>query len=99
VRYFLASFCTIFTFGDDDEVRPESGMSEVGGARVQSCVQDDLGPPDMLLGRFAILDQGPQALADGGRDSKGYSSAHAPDSHAPQQSGIPRGIQVSDFFH
>jgi hypothetical protein len=40
-----------------------------------------------------------QAAANDRRDSEDYSGAHAQDSHAPIQTGIPNGIQMSDFIH
>ena len=37
--------------------------------------------------------------ADGRRNREGYSCAHPTDSHAPHQTGIPNGIQLSEFIH
>ena len=54
--------------------------------------QNDLGPPDVLLGGVAVADERLQAAAIGGRDVDGDSGAHAPDSHAIQLAGIPAGL-------
>ncbi len=59
----------------------------------------DLGPPDMLLWRVAVLQNRPQPLAVRWLYSDGYSCAHAADSHAPARLGIPSGSQMSDAIH
>lgn len=61
--------------------------------------QDDLGPPDVLLGRIAIPGQGHQALVIGWRNGERYSCAHAPDSHANAAKGIPYRTLMSGGNH
>jgi hypothetical protein len=53
----------------------------------------------MLLRAVAVPDHGLQAAANGRGDGGDYSGAHAKDSHAPIQTGIPNGIQMLDFIH
>ena len=59
----------------------------------------DLGPPDMLLWRVAVLQNRPQPLAVRWLYSDGDSCAHAADSHAPARLEIPSGSQMSDAIH
>jgi hypothetical protein len=61
--------------------------------------QNDLGPPVMLLRGIAVPDDRLEPLSIGSRNSDGNSPAHAADSHARQVTGIPLGIQPSDFIH
>ena len=44
--------------------------------------QNDIGPPDVLLGGIAVVDQSQQPLAIRWRESEGDARAHAKDSHA-----------------
>ena len=69
------------------------GAEPIGGQ------QDDLRPPDMLLGGVAVPDQGLKVPAVSRRDGDGNPRAHAPDSHATHRPGIPRGIPALDFIH
>ena len=61
--------------------------------------QHDLGPPDVLLRRVAVLNQGFEPTNIGGRNGKGFSCAHRADSHAETPAGIPSGIQMSGSIH
>ena len=61
--------------------------------------QDDLSPPDMLVGGVAIPREHLQTAAIGGLESDENSGSHAPDSHASSPLGIPSGIQMSDAIH
>src|SRR4051794_3494661 len=58
-----------------------------------------LGPPGMLLRGVAVADDRFQAAAIEGAEGNGDTGAHAPDSHAPNPSGIPPRIQSSDLIH
>ena len=69
------------------------------GAHAIGGEHNDPAAPDMLLRGVAVLDHRKKAAAVGGRNSDGYSGAHAPDSHTPSSLGIPSGIQMSDFIH
>jgi len=84
---------------------PDAGLGLAGlahdrvGAHAIGRKHDNLGAPNVLLGRVAVRNQDPKTTADCGRDGEGDSIAHAPDSHAPASRGIPIGIQMSDFTH
>ena len=51
-------------------------------------------PLARLMAEFHLLQ-----AANGRGDGEDYSGAHAQDSHAPPQTGIPNGIHMSDFIH
>lgn len=68
----------------------------MGVARAQ---QDDLSPPDMLLGSGAIPREHIQTAAISGLEGDGNSGSHAPGPHASRPLGIPPGIQMSDAIH
>ena len=51
--------------------------------------KNDAGPPDVLLGRVAVGDDGFKPLAIGVVEGDGYTVAHAPNSHAQPPMGIP----------
>ena len=84
---------------------PDAGLGFAGLAhdRVRAdasgAEQHDLRPPNVLLGRVAVLNQSAEPIELGGRDGNGNPSAHAADSHAPSPPGIPTGIQMSDAIH
>ncbi len=84
---------------------PDAGLRlgrashELVGAEPIGGQQDDLRPPDMLLGGVAVPDQGLKVPAVSRRDGDGNPRAHAPDSHATHRPGIPRGIPPLDFIH
>jgi len=84
---------------------PDAGLRFAGlphdlvGADAGSRQKDDLGSPHMLLRTVAISRHSLQTAADGRRNREGYSCAHPTDSHAPHQTGIPNGIQLSEFIH
>ena len=84
---------------------PDAGLGLAGlphdldRADAVGAQQDDLGAPDVLLRRVAVLDQRPQAAAIGRRNGEGYSCAHAPDSHAHRQKGIPSRTPMSGGNH
>jgi hypothetical protein len=59
----------------------------------------DLRAPDMFLRSVTISYDRLQAAASGGAERDGNPRAHAPDSHAPNPTGIPKWIQPSDFIH
>jgi hypothetical protein len=59
----------------------------------------DLGPPDMLLRRIAVMHQGLEPTNIGGRNGERLSCAHRADSHAAIPQGIPSGIQMSGSIH
>jgi hypothetical protein len=59
------------------------------GAAAIGEQKDDLGSPDMFLRTVAVPRHSLQTASNGGRDSEDYSGAHAHDSHAPIQTGIP----------
>lgn len=61
--------------------------------------QNDLGPPDMLLDRVTVIDEGLQPCAVWRRDRNGDTSAHAEDTHMRAGGGIPHRTQMSDFIH
>ena len=61
--------------------------------------QHDLGPPDLLLRRVAVTNQGFEPTNIGRRNRKGFSCAHHADSHAEIPEGIPSGIQLSGSIH
>ncbi len=70
-------------------------LHDVDGADAVGRQQDDLGTPDVLLPRIAILDERHQSLAIGRRNGEGNSRAHAPDSHAHSPKGIPNRTLMS----
>ena len=53
----------------------------------------------LLVWGVAIPRESLQTATVGGLESNGDSGAHAPDSHAFSQMGIPSGIQMSDVIH
>ena len=61
--------------------------------------QDDLSSPDMLLRGVAIFDESLEPAQIGRRNGHGFSRAHRADSHAPRETGIPKGTQLSDLIH
>ena len=73
-------------------------LNDLVGAHSVRRKKDDPGTPDTLLRRVAVTDQSLQAATIGRLQSDGDSGAHAPDSHANAQPGIPLGIQMSDFI-
>ena len=61
--------------------------------------QHDFSPPDVLLRRVAVLNQGFEPTNIGGRDGEQPSSAHRADSHSDPASGIPSGTQMLGSIH
>ena len=61
--------------------------------------QHDPRPPNVLLRRVAVLNQGFEPTNIGGRNGERFSSAHRSDSHDAPALGIPRGIQMSGSIH
>jgi hypothetical protein len=84
---------------------PNAGLGLAGPAHGLVCAdaiagkQDDLGPPCMLLGGVAILDEGLESSPIAGGNADGNPSADAAEKHAQRVTGIPIGIQASDFIH
>ena len=69
------------------------------GANPVGAQKHDPGAPDMLLSRFAIRDQRLKPLPIRLAKIDDYSSAHAPDSHAQAQLGIPIGTHLFRSIH
>ena len=61
--------------------------------------QHDLGTPDMLLRRVAVLQNCLQPLAVRRLQRDRYARSHPPDSHRQSVVGIPFRIQVSGVIH
>ena len=61
--------------------------------------QNNLGTPDMLLGRVPITQKRLQTAAVGERNFKGNTCAHATDSHTQSLVGIPNRTLVSGGNH
>ena len=59
------------------------------GADAVDAEQDNLGPPDMLLGGIAVPDQRREATAARRRNVDGDTGAHPQDSHVRASTGIP----------
>ena len=84
---------------------PDAGLRLAGPAhdldRAEAAgrKQHDLGPPGMLLRGVAVADDRLEAAAIDGAKGNGDTGAHAPDSHGPNQAGIPSWIQSSDLIH
>src|SRR3954447_9124347 len=84
---------------------PDAGLRlagpahDLGRAEAAGRKQHDFGPPGMLLRGVAVADDRFQAAAIEGAEGDGDTGAHAPDSHAPNPSGIPPRIQSSDLIH
>ena len=84
---------------------PDAGLGLAGlahdrvRAEASGAEQHDLRPPDVLLGRVAVLDQGAEPIDVGGRDGNGNAGSHAADSHAASPPGILNGIHPSDLIH
>ena len=77
-----------------------AGLShDVDGADAVSAQQDNLGTPDVLLTRVAILDERYQSLTIGRRNAEGNPCAHDPDSHAHSIKGIPNRTLMLDRIH
>ena len=74
------------------------GLARLAHDRVRpgapGAQQYDLRPPDMLLRRVAVFDQSEEPIKVGGRDGYGNARAHAANSHAATQSGIPSDSNV-----
>ena len=51
----------------------------------------DLSPPDVLLRRVTVPDEGFEPTNIGGRNGERFSCAHRADSHIPQETGIRAG--------
>jgi hypothetical protein len=84
---------------------PDTGLRFAGpshdliGANTVRALQDNLGPPDMLVWGVAIPREHLQTAAISGLESDGNSGSQAPNSHASSSLGIPSGIQMSDAIH
>ena len=63
------------------------------------CQKDDPCPPNVLLRAVPVRGDRFQTSTIRGTDINGDSSAHSPDSHIGQISGIHRGRHMSDFIH
>ena len=61
--------------------------------------QHDPGPPDVLLRRVAVLDQGPEPINVAGTDGYANATSHAADLHDAISTGIPLGIEKLDAIH
>ena len=59
----------------------------------------DLSPPDVLLRRVTVPDEGFEPTNIGGRNGERFSCAHRADSHLPQETGIPCRTQMSGSIH
>ncbi len=82
----------------DAGLRPSRPAYDLVRADALGAEQDDLGPPDVLLGRIAVPHKHLQTATAGGRKADGNSGAHEPDSHRMSPAGIPLEIQMSDFI-
>jgi len=83
----------------DAGLRLASSPHDLVGAEPFGRKQNDLRPPHMLLGCIAILQQRRQAAPLRRSNRDGNPFAHAPDSHAQAQLGIPLRIQMSGSIH
>ena len=61
--------------------------------------QHDPGPPNVLLQRVAVFNEGLEPTSLGGRDGNGLSCAHSADSHITSEAGIPNGTRMSGMIH
>ena len=68
------------------------------GDFAQRCEYDPCAP-NMLLGDVAVPDERLQTTTVGRAQDDADSWAHEPDSHTESPTGIPLGIQMSDFIH
>jgi hypothetical protein len=59
----------------------------------------NLSPPNVFLRSVAIFDESLEPPSISRQNGNGFSCAHRADSHAPQQEGIPKRTQPSDFIH
>ena len=77
---------------------PHAGLGLAGlghdrrGAKAVAAQKHDPRPPDMLLRALGVRDNRAQSLTVAGRNREGDAAAHAEDSHATAQSGIPIGL-------
>jgi Periplasmic binding protein len=73
--------------------RPRARADAIGGQK------HDLSPPDVLLWRVTVLDEGLEPMKIGGRNGERFSCAHRADSHIPPETGIPCGTQMLGSVH
>jgi hypothetical protein len=68
-------------------------------ARPFAVQQHDPRAPNMLLWSVPISNQRTKPIKIGREDGKGDAASHSPNSHAANQPGIPKGIQMLDLIH
>ncbi len=61
--------------------------------------QHDLGPPKLLLGRIAVLNQDLEPTNISQRSGEGFSRARCADSYIARSPGLPLGTRMSGSIH